>query len=166
MISLLLDTNIIIDALSAEILGFLNCNFFTISNVVLHDEILTQVPNFVFNAINIFKEGVNEIIMAQQYSLQNKSISFYDALNFTIAKNNDMTLVTGDQRLRMFANENGVKCIGTLTLLEIMLENHLINVEETIEALRKLKEDSSRRIPKNLIDLYIEKIRDKYCITV
>lgn len=95
MNSLLLDTNIIIDAVSAEILGYLNCSNFSISNLVLNGKVLKQIPNII-PAFNIINETSNELIGATNYISNNKSISFYDAINAVIAKERGMILVTGD----------------------------------------------------------------------
>ena len=63
MNSLLLDTNIIIDAVSAGILGYLNCSNFSISNLVLNGEVLKQITN-ITPAFNIINETSNELIEA------------------------------------------------------------------------------------------------------
>ena len=63
MNSLLLDTNIIIDAVSTEILGYINCINFSISNLVLNGEVLKQIPNII-PAFNIINETSNELIGA------------------------------------------------------------------------------------------------------
>ena len=46
MDSLLLDTNIILDADSANILEYINCAKFSVSKVVLADEVVKQIKDF------------------------------------------------------------------------------------------------------------------------
>ena len=69
-----------------------------------------------------------------------------------------MILVTGDQQLMKFALSLGVKCIGTIGFIEILLKKNLINVKESIQALKNLKMDLTRRIPHQLIDSLIQKL--------
>lgn len=161
---LLLDTNIIIDAKSAEILGYINCNEFSVSSVVLKEEVLKQVTNFNFSLLNIIKETYLELELAMTFYEINKGISFYDALNTAIAKERKFTLVTGDQKLIKFAKNIGVDCIGIIKLLELMIAESLISPLQCIEGLEKLLNDPSRRIPINLVNNFIEKIKDYYFI--
>ena len=46
MDTLLLDTNIILDADSANILEYINCAKFSVSKVVLADEVVKQIKDF------------------------------------------------------------------------------------------------------------------------
>lgn len=164
MINLLLDTNIIIDAFSAGILEFLNCNLFSISSVVFNDEVIKQIPNFNPVLFNFIKESYDEINLANLYSSKNKHISFYDALNVFLSKGRNMTLVTGDQQLVKFANKEGVNCIGTIKLLELMVQDNLISAKECIEGLKRLKLDRTRRVPVKFIDSLIEKLEEEYLV--
>ena len=52
-----------------------------------------------------------------------------------------MILVTGDQHLINFAKQENIQCIGTLKLIEILVENNLLNIEESVQSLIKLKLD-------------------------
>ena len=70
-----------------------------------------------------------------------------------------MILVTGDQNLINFAKQENIQCIGTLKLIEILVENNLLNIEESIQSLINLKLDSNRRIPHKLIDQIIQKMQ-------
>lgn len=75
-----------------------------------------------------------------------------------------MILITGDQELIKYARQKEVECIGTIKIIEILLDNSLIDINESILALRKLKQDSKRRIPHYLIDLTIEKIQSRVLV--
>ena len=164
MISLLLDTNIIIDAVSAGILEYLNCNMFYISSVVLNEEVLKQVSQLNPILFTILNETPNELILATRFSKDNKRISFYDALNVSISKERNMVLVTGDNRLIEFAKLYDVNCIGTVKLLELMVESKIIDPIKCKDGLIMLRQDNTRRIPIKLIDELIEKIESKYLV--
>ena len=159
MESFILDTNIIIDALSAGIINCLNFNLFYVSQVVFKEEIIKQIPSLLNFNLNLINETYEELMIANEYKSLNNRISFYDALNLAIAKERKMILVTGDQQLVKCANQQEVECIGTLKLIEILIENNKISIEESIIALQKLKLDIKRRIPHNLIDSLIEKLQ-------
>ena len=159
MDSFILDTNIIIDALSARILDYLNFNLFYVSQVVFKEEIIKQIPSLFNYNLNLINETYEELMIANEYKSLNNRISFYDALNLAIAKERKMILVKGDQQLVKCANQKEVECIGTLKLIEILIENNKISIEESIIALQKLKLDIKRRIPHNLIDSLIEKLQ-------
>ena len=155
----LLDTNVIIDAFSAKILECLNYSSFYVSQVVFKGEIAKQIPTIDNYNLNLLNESYEELISAQKYADSNKKISFYDALCFVLAKERKMILVTGDQNLINFAKQENIQCIGTLKLIEILVENNLLNIEESIQSLIKLKLDSNRRLPHKLIDQIIQKMQ-------
>ena len=155
----LLDTNVIIDAFSAKILECLNYSSFYVSQVVFKEEIAKQIPTICNYNLNLLNESYEELISAQKYADSNKKISFYDALCFVLAKERKMILVTGDQNLINFAKQENIQCIGTLKLIEILVENNLLNIEESIQSLINLKLDSNRRIPHKLIDQIIQKMQ-------
>ena len=159
MDSYVLDTNVIIDALSADILHCLYCNCFYVSQVVFKEEINKQAKSLYIKDFNIINETFEELLAAQQYKENSKHISFHDALNLVIAKKRKMILVTGDQQLLKYAKAENVKCIGTITLIELLIEKELISANESMEALNKLKLDSTRRVPHKLIDELIAKIQ-------
>ena len=165
MDSFLLDTNIIIDANSARILKHLNYMSFYVSQVVFKEEMNKQIPNLCNYNLNTINESYDELSLAYKYHTTNKKISYYDALNLAIAKVRKMVLVTGDQQLVKFCKQQEVNCIGTIKLIEILLEKQIICADESIIALEKLKSDSSRRIPHELIDMIIEKIKSTLILT-
>ena len=162
MDSLLLDTNIILDADSANILEYINCAKFSVSKVVLADEVVKQIKDFnsKFREIN---ETYDELIWASDETKSNKTISFYDALNTIVARNRKMILVTGDQKLIKFAKQYNVECFGTIRLLELLIEENLIAPEIVIQALEILINDKTRRIPKKLVEACINKIKTYLC---
>ena len=58
----ILDTNIIIDFQSAEILSHLNCNLFFVSNVVYNEEISKQIKSDSYHQLNLINESYEEVI--------------------------------------------------------------------------------------------------------
>ena len=156
--SYLLDTNIVVDALSANILNKLFIPQFKVLRIVLLEEIKKQIKDFNINSNNILNETYEEITEAFNLSKTKKNISYYDALNLIVASKRKMILVTGDQLLIKNAKEFGVTCFGTIKLFKLLLENNYININECETSLRKLKEDKKRRIPEKLIDMFLEEL--------
>ena len=68
----ILDTNIIIDFQSAEILRYLNCDLFFVSNVVYTEEISKQIKSdsyYQLNLINEYLEKKEKEILEKQKEL-------------------------------------------------------------------------------------------------
>ena len=83
--SYLLDTNIVVDALSADILNKLFIPQFKVLRIVLLEEIKKQIKDFNINSNNILNETYEEITEAFNLSKTKKNISYYDALNLIVA---------------------------------------------------------------------------------
>lgn len=156
----LLDTNIVLDAQSAEILGALNFSMFYVSYLVLYDEILKQVSNFNYENIMIIKETNTQIGEVVSITSRNNKISTYDAINLVLARDYNFTLVTGDQKLKDEAIKYNIKCIGTLGLIKKLIEINKISVVEAIIGLEKLKSSPDRRIPHQLIDKLVVELKE------
>lgn len=69
-----------------------------------------------------------------------------DYLALALAKQEGCPLLTGDQDLKAAAQAEDVPVNGTVWLLQMMVENHLLSVDEAITALTLMKE-SKRRLP-------------------
>ena len=158
----ILDTNVVVDLSSAELLHALNIDIFAVSNLVLKDEILLQIPNIKLDNIKIIYETPLEIKEAYELYSITKRISAYDAINIIISKRRKYILVTGDKALRKVAENNHVKCIGTITIIKEMLYQKIISQEKVIRALIKIKQDSSRRIPREVIDKLLNELNNLY----
>ena len=140
----------------------MNYSNFYISYVVFKEEVIKQVNNDIIYSFNFINEKLNELLIAQEYSLLNKRISFYDALNLVLAQERKMILVTGDQELIKFAHQKNVECIGTIKLIELLAQGHILEVDECIKSLKKLKNHPKRRLPHKLLDSSIEKLQSLY----
>ena len=69
-----------------------------------------------------------------------------DYLALALARQEDCPLLTGDQSLKAVARAEDVTVMGTVWLLQAMVENRLLSVDESIAALALMKE-SRRRLP-------------------
>ena len=166
MLNILLDTNIVVDFYEGGILFALNTSLFSVSNIVLNEEILKQIKNFSFDKIQIIKEEYLELMEANKLQTVDKGVSFIDALNVAIAKERSMCLATGDQKLKKVAESLKVQCFGTIKLIEILIEEKLLTISEGVNCLNELKNNSKRRLPKDLIEKTIDQINKKEKILI
>ena len=71
-----------------------------------------------------------EFILAGQLTNKYIKLSLYDCVALAIAKVRKITLLTGDGALRKAAKAEKVEVIGTIGILDQLLENQCINAEE------------------------------------
>lgn len=155
------DTNIITDLNNANILEvFVKLDNVYISDMVKNDEINSNTGNV--NIINRFKtisatpEQITEIF---QISQKVNGLSQYDIINYIIARDNNAILATGDNKLKIFSENNGIDVIRTLKIIKLMETNKIISKDEAIEACTLLKENKSTRIPKDNIEDLINEFK-------
>ena len=83
-------------------------------------------------------------------------ISPYDIINYIIARDNNYILATGDRKLKIFSERNGIEVIRTLKIIKLMVENGIISISEGINACNLLKDNNCTRIPLIDIDNFID----------
>lgn len=155
------DTNIITDLNNANILDkLIMLNNVYICDVVKSDEINEKTGDLkLIDKISEIETTQDQIKEIYEISKMTKGLSEYDILNFIIARDNDAILATGDQKLKIFSEENGVQVIRTLKIIELLFNKSLINNEEVINACILLKNNKYTRIPIDEIDNLIDKMK-------
>lgn len=148
------DTNIITDLHTAGILDkFVSLNNTYISDMVKNDEINYKTGNLKliekFKVLPSTSEQLMEVVKLRQ---TRKSLSSPDIINFIIARDINGVLATGDDKLKKFAEENGVKVIRTLKIIELLRQYGKITIKEETKAYTNLFNDDKTRIPKNEIE--------------
>ncbi len=105
--------------------------------------------------------SIEEFELAQNYGSKYIRLSIYDRIALAIAKNRNITLLTGDAPLRKASRQEGVQVIGTIGILDQLLEENLVGVEEYVECLQRLKKQNGGavRLPGAEIELRLEKHR-------
>ena len=161
------DTNIITDLNNANILEeFIDIDNVYISDMVKNDEINSKTGNVkLINKFKILSATATQLIEVNNLSNTEKKLSPYDLLNFVIARDNNCILATGDNRLKIFSEKNGVEVLRTLKIIKLMNSNNIINKEKAIEACLLLRNNPYTRIPLIEIDNTIEEIK-KFTIAV
>lgn len=152
------DTNIITDLNNANILEeFIDIDNVYISDMVKNDEINSKTGNVkLINKFKVISATATQLIEVNNLSYTEKKLSTYDLLNFVIVRDNNCILATGDNRLKIYSENNGVKVFRTLKIIKLMKDNNIISCRKAIDACNLLKQCSTTRIPKtdinNLID--------------
>ena len=95
-----------------------------------------------------------ELFYADDLSNNYKQLSVFDRIALAIAKKRKITLLTGDGALRKAAAAEGVKTIGTIGILDRLLNEEHIDIAEYRECLLRLKDllGNGIRLPEDEID--------------
>lgn len=154
------DTNIITDLNNANILEkFINLSNVYISDMIKNDEINSKTGNIaVTNKIKVIHSSSEQLLEISKLSSIEKKLSTYDLLNYVIARDNNCILATGDNRLKKYAEENGVEVIRTLKIIKLMELKNIISKKEAIESCIALLNCKTTRIPKNDIKNLISEL--------
>ena len=128
--------------------------------MIKNDEIKSSTGNL--NVINKFKtikatqEQIAEIFYISQ---KEKGLSPCDIINYIIARDNNAILATGDQKLKIFSENNGVEVIRTLKIIKLMKNKNIITTNKAIKACELLKTSNDTRIPAKEIDKIINELK-------
>ena len=122
------DTNIITDLSNANILDkFVNLDNVYISDLVKNDEVNFKTGNLeIINKFKTLKITEEQLIEVSTLASKESKLSIYDVINYILARDNDGVLATGDDRLRKYSLENGVKVIRTLKIIRLLKEKNII----------------------------------------
>ncbi len=75
-----------------------------------------------------------------------KGPSHNDYLALALAKQEGCPLLTGDKQLRKVALSEEVSTMGTIWLLRTMVEHNIVTVQQTLDAIEKMR-TAGRRLP-------------------
>lgn len=156
------DTNIITDLSNAKILKeFIRLENVYISDFVKNDEINSKTGDVkIINKFKVIESSFEEVEEAVKLSQIENKLSYYDLLNFIIARDNNGILATGDNRLKNYSTNNNVEVIRTLKIIKLMYNNKIISKEKTIIAYQLLIKNNNTRIPIELINEEIKLIKE------
>lgn len=161
------DTNIISDLNTANILEeFINIDNVFISDMIKNDEINAKTGNIeLINKFKVIPATENQLIEVNALNYIEKKLSIYDLLNFVIARDNNCILATGDNKLKIYSERNGIEVIRTLKIIKLMKDNNIISCRKAINACNLLKHNSTTRIPKDSIDNLINELENDLVIS-
>lgn len=162
------DTNIIIDLFNAGLLSYckkLNLEFRTL-DVIINEIKVSEQMNAVQELIDDGTLSVCSLSGGQVLKVFQKVTEYQGICNLSVedisvmvyAIDNGIRLLTGDKALKTKATIENVKVSGILYLTDMMTDNKVIDKNEMITALTKLK-ISNNRLPKRLIEERIDKLK-------
>ena len=157
------DTNVWIDFVTINRIALpFRLPYTYIMNQDAIDEELLSPPDFkdqLLSAGLVSTELTDaEFFLAEEYGLRYRKLSTHDRIALAIAKQRNITLLTGDQALRKAANAEGVSLIGTIGILDQLHNRELITTTEYIDCLKDLQSNNGKiiRLPAHELE---ERIR-------
>jgi len=89
-----------------------------------------------------------ELILTEEYIGRYLKLSKHDSIALAIAKERNLTLLTGDKNLRKAANVERVSVKGSIGVLDELMDTGKILEERYIDILRRFKKSAKRlRLP-------------------
>ena len=157
------DANIIIDLDNAGLLDNLFRLPFDIqtTDFIIHelrDEELKERVRINIPAGKLSVISFSPAEMAQLFAFHNeeKRLSIADRSVWFLAKRFTGKLLTGDRKLRKCAEDDGIEVSGVLYIFDTLINCHLINQFEAIEALHRLMK-ANCRLPREACESMLEK---------
>ena len=87
-----------------------------------------------------------EFYLAEEYNAKYQKPSLYDCVALAIAKVRGITLMTGDGPLRKAAEQENVTVVGTIGVLDRLLDGNYIERAEYIDCIRELQKNNGRKV--------------------
>lgn len=145
------DTNVWIDfsIINKMALPFRLPYTYIMNSDAIEDELLNPVnlkQNLLSLGLKKVELNLTEYLLAAEYALKYKQLSVYDRIALAIAKNRNITLLTGDGRLRAAAEKELVNVIGTLGILDRLYAYGYISEEEYDDCLNEIKRHNGAEI--------------------
>ena len=149
MLLLISDANILIDMEAGQLMEklFQLPMQFAMPDILYWEEIEPGTPGLQVLGLKILEVRGEYVRYASELpDKYGTAPSPNDYLALALARQEDCPLLTGDQSLKAVARAEDVTVMGTVWLLQAMVENRLLSVDESIAALALMKE-SRRRLP-------------------
>lgn len=141
------DTNIWFDLLEIGQLTLplrLPCRFL-MEESVAKKEISEHVRELVDAGLMICQITTEELYFSQQLLHHHNVLSVQDTFGLAIAMKRNLSLFTGDKRMRAVAMELGVEVKGTLWLLDELFRQEILGRVEYAQCVRDLIDVNDRR---------------------
>ena len=146
------DTNILLDLNKIHLLKkiFSLSNTICIEESIFYDELLEPqgIQEKLLNSgLLCVSMNDKEFMLAREVYEENPKLSFYDCVAFAIAKLRGWELMTGDKRLRKYAERHSIVVHGLLWAIR-ECEKEEIDKTSILRALSIVMNDSRIRVPK------------------
>jgi predicted nucleic acid-binding protein len=150
---LISDANILIDM---EVGGLLDKMFrlsesFAVPDVLYIEELETHHPHLPGLGLQVLEIKEEFVLEAYRLGDAYQKPSYNDLLALSLAKQEQCPLLTGDEQLRLAAEQEQVMVKGTLWVVGRLFSERIIDFEEAQLAYNQMK-DEGRRLPWDLIN--------------
>ncbi len=123
--------------------------------IIAPPELLDSLKKEGLEGIDI---TIEEFTTAQRLKKENRKISGYDSIALAIAIHRKYPLLTGDNALRKAGIKEGVTVIGTIGLLDKLVEEKRISSKEYVDCLKELRDSHERRLPREELQNRIDNL--------
>ena len=157
---LLIDANVLIDFRNSDfsLFGLVNSN---IGRVYIINRILDEVKGVeIDECVSLGLTIINperEIIIEAESKLA--QLSSNDHLCYLTAEKSGYICVTNDKNLRKICEENGVKVLWGLELIQFLVEKEVLGAEEATQVVKKIQQKSPRYFPNSLVQSFEKIVR-------
>jgi hypothetical protein len=144
------DANILIDLVKTGLFGHcLALDYeFTTTDIILDELYPEQIaliqPHINSGKFILIEISENELLDIQSMSTEDTRLSEQDWSAFYYAKQKDALLLTGDKRLRIFAESKGITACGIFWVLDQLVEKDVITKPEACSFLKSLITNNKR----------------------
>jgi predicted nucleic acid-binding protein len=148
------DASILFDAIKGGVLHeMFQLPFDFVTSDLIAEKELKNPPFSEFEKEGLKKEELagSQIGMIRQIRSSHQTLSIYDISAFLIARDQNSTLLTGDEALRKFAESFNVEVHGILWILDELIRNEIIAKRDAAYALRRML-DLGCRLPQKECD--------------
>lgn len=159
------DTNIWLDFNTIECIELpfrLQCKYVMFREAL--DAEIVDPPNLPDILVELGLEAVEitteEFFEAARCMNEYPKISTYDSTALAIAKKRNIPLLTGDNALRKAAQAEKVDVMGTIGMIDLLLNEGCITVAEYRHCLNELLAHPERRLPANEINARLNNIKE------
>ena len=137
------DTNVWIDfiTIQREELPFRLPYIYIMSSDAIEDELLSPPgirETLLSYGLRPVEMTESEFFMAEQFGSIYLKLSTYDRIALAIARCRKLILLTGDRALRSAAAQEDVRVMGTLGILDQLIDNSLISPADYQHCIREL----------------------------
>lgn len=145
------DTNVWLDFATIDRLElpFLLPYIYLMDSEAIEDELLNppdigeKLVNQGLQATELTEE---EFYLAEELSGKYAKPSIYDCIALAIAKKKNIVLLTGDGPLRKAAKAEGVQVMGTIGILDQLIDGNHINLEDFQCCIKELLKHNGKKV--------------------
>lgn len=160
------DTNVWIDF---SVIGRIELPFYLPYNYIMNtdaidDELLSPIglrDELLRCGLVGVEITIEEFSLAEEFGLRYPQLSIYDRIALAIAKGRKIVLLTGDGALRKAAKSENVNMLGTIGILDQLLDGNYIAEHEYEFCLLKLQKHNGQavRLPKSEINSRLQRLK-------